>query len=147
MTDTSDRKRSGEEAVGRARQTSEDRSSAPETGIDPVPEPTDFADVPRGVWRMFGLAWLVFVGVMWIAFGGFAQGAYVVAVATFLTAVYFLLPSAMIRLGRWRARARNAAHGVETHTGRLSVGAAAVQILLLPVALTLAMAIITLWAR
>ncbi len=103
-----------------------------------------FAEIPKGIWQLFAAAWALFFGSLWIAFGGQAGSAFMVAVATGFALIYFLMPNVLVRQARRGVPSPAKIRVVETSTGRISVVEAAVQILMLPVALAVGMAVIVL---
>lgn len=108
------------------------------------PEGAVFDDIPRPVWRLFLVSWAAFLIVLWAAFGGRVESAFAVGVATFFAAMYFVTPRLVLKAAGKRTAARRPTRVVETSTGPLSIASAAIQILVLPVGLTIGMAIIAL---
>ena len=112
-----------------------------------LPEGAVFDDIPRPVWRLFLVSWGAFLDVLWAAFGGKVESAFAVGVATFFAAMYFVTPRLVLKAAGKRPAAGRRTRVVETATGPLSTGSAAVRILVLPVGLTVGMAIIALAIR
>lgn len=103
-----------------------------------------FSEIPKVIWRLFGVAWALFFASLWIAFGGRMESAFMVAVATGFAIIYFLMPYLLVGQARRGVQPPARPRFVETSTGRISVAEAAVQILMLPIALAVGMAVIVL---
>lgn len=110
-----------------------------------APEATSLAEVPRAVWHAFVGTWVVFLVTLWLAFGGTRYSAFMVAIATFLALAYFVLPPVLVRLNAAAPKCA-APREIETYTGTISAAGAAVQILLIPVVLTLGMIAMAIFA-
>lgn len=99
-------------------------STAPEIGL--------FQDIPRWVWTTFLSAWAVLFGLFIVFFATNSAAAFVVTIAVLFGLMAFGLP---MTLAAQSKRGSNECRGItHTHTGPLPVGAAAAQILLIPVA-------------
>lgn len=106
------------------------------TGQPPRQGDVPFTDLPGGIWRAFPAVWVAFFATLWWIFGGASESAYMVGVATAFGVVFFAIPMAMYRIAR-QPTALSGTGMVETLTGPLTAGAAAVQIVLVPLAVTL----------
>ena len=90
-----------------------------------------FQDMPAWIWRVFLLAWATIFGLFMAFFTVNAEATFVVAIAALTGLMAFGLPVALVG----QSRTGNPEHGstVDTHTGPLSVEAAAAQIILIPI--------------
>lgn len=95
-----------------------------------------FTDLPGGIWFALLAVWVAFFATLWWIFGGSSEGAYMVGVATVFGVVFFAVPVSMYRVAR-RPGHQRVTGLVETLTGQLTAGAATVQIVLVPLAVTL----------
>jgi hypothetical protein len=91
-----------------------------------------FRDVPRWIWILFLLSWATLFALFVLFFANDAAAAFAIAIATLFVLMAFGLP---ITMAAQSSRAGCEHHGViQTRSGPLSVGAAATQIVLIPVA-------------
>jgi hypothetical protein len=121
------------------------------SGLDREPVPADppriglFQDVPRSIWTVFLAGWTGFFLLMWIFFAVNAASAFVVTIAILFGLMAFGLPILMAR------QCRNPDHRcvgvIDTHTGPVTVGAARVQIALIPVAVVVGLLGFILFAK
>ena len=90
-----------------------------------------FQDIPGWIWRAFLLAWATIFGLFLAFFTVNAQATFAVAIAALTGLMAFGLPLALIA----QSGPGNPEHKgtVDTHTGPLSIWAAAAQIVLIPV--------------
>lgn len=94
-----------------------------------------FSDIPAGVWRAFLAIWVGFFATLWWIFGGAADSAFMVGIATVFGLVFFTVPLVMCASAPRKARLPKVV--VETLTGPLTLRDATAQILLVPLAVTL----------
>jgi hypothetical protein len=92
-------------------------------------------------WKAFLASWLAFIFAILVFFGGSRPGLFTVGVIVVLAAAFFGVPFLLWRIAQ-RTKPTIAPRDVELADGRISQSEALMQILLAPVALTLAMAII-----
>lgn len=112
----------------------------------PVPEPLDeadhsaapvppdlgvFGDIPGAIWIAFLSAWALLFGLFILFFARDGQATLSVLTAAFFALMTLGLPAALGLQSKGEPR-RNWTK-IDTRTGPLSVGAAATQILLIPV--------------
>ena len=95
-----------------------------------------FSDIPTGIWKAYLAVWVGFFATLWWMFGGHGESAFMVTIASGFGAIFFAVPIAMIGRAPHGLK-RAVAPKVETLTGLLTVRDAAAQILLIPVAVTL----------
>ena len=95
-----------------------------------------FDDIPRGIWGGFGLAWIMLFSLFWMFFAHGTAAVFAITVSTLFGAMYFGLPLVMLR--QTKPRSRLISGKIATCTGPVLVKSAAVQILLIPVALAFA---------
>lgn len=90
-----------------------------------------FHDVPRWVWRVFVAAWatLFILFILFMATGG--RAIFAIVVATFFLIMAFGIPAIMASLSN--CERPECGPIIQTRTGPLSVRAAAIQILTIPI--------------
>ena len=90
-----------------------------------------FQDMPKWIWRAYLSAWATIFGLFLAFFTITAEATFAVAIAALTGLMAFGLPIALVaQSGSGNPEQRNT---VDTHTGPLSIGAAAAQIVLIPV--------------
>ena len=94
--------------------------------------PGPFDDIPRWIWTGFLGGWSAVFGLFVLFFMTDLEAGFAVAVATMFALVAFGLPMTMAALGRGEAPLRRGV--IQTRSGPMSEGAAAVQIALIPIA-------------
>lgn len=104
-----------------------------------------FSDIPTRVWQIFVGTWVVFTGLLWMMFGHEPFTRLMLAIVTFFAFMYFMLPCAMLGQSLQDAK-KDTTGAVETLTGRLSMRDAALQILLIPLTLTLGLILMAIFA-
>ena len=97
----------------------------------PTPEIGLFQDLPAWIWRTFLAAWAVFFGLFIVFFTIDAEATFVVTIAALFAVMAFGLPMTMVAQSKCGIHECNGL--IQTHTGPLSVGAAATQIALIPI--------------
>lgn len=90
-----------------------------------------FRDIPRWIWITFLSAWAVLFGLFIVFFTTNAAATFVVTIATLFGLMAFGLP--MILAAQSRCEGPECEGLIHTHTGPLKVGAAAAQIVLIPI--------------
>ena len=96
-----------------------------------TPEIGLFQDVPKWIWTTFLSAWALLFGLFIVFFTTNAAAAFVVTIAALFGLMAFGLP---MTLAAQRKCGDHECRGiVQTHTGPLSAGAAAAQIVLVPI--------------
>lgn len=91
-----------------------------------------FADMPRWVWTVFLSAWAALFGLFALFFAINSRAAFVIAIVIFFALMAFGLPAALA--SQMRCKDHECRQVIDIRTGPLSVGAAATQILLIPIA-------------
>lgn len=91
-----------------------------------------FRDIPSWIWAIFLAAWAVVFGLFVLFFTTDGGATFAVTIATLFAAMAFGLPMAMA--GQSRCRDRECGDIIQTRSGPLSASAAAVQIVLIPIA-------------
>ena len=91
-----------------------------------------YGDIPRPIWIAFLTTWAIVFGLFVVFFTANGPAALMVVTASFFALMTLGLPAALgsVAPGPYRPWSRV----VVTHTGSLPIRAAAVQILLIPVA-------------
>ena len=97
-----------------------------------------FDDIPTGIRIGFAVAWIALFCLFWVFFAWGKEAVFAVTISTLFACIYFGLPVIMSR--QTRPRARFEPDVIQTCTGPVSTGAAATQMLLIPVALAIAIA-------
>lgn len=95
------------------------------------PEMAPFADIPSVIWTAFLSAWALLFGLFIIFFAWDGRATLDVATAAFFALMTLGLPAALCQQPRSAPRERR--RMIDTRTGPLPIGAAATQILLIPV--------------
>jgi hypothetical protein len=114
-------------------------SSHPEPPIEPNTMNIGlFADMPRWIWTIFISAWAMLFGLFALFFAITAHAAFAIAIVGFLGLMVFGLPRAMA--AQMKCDDHECREIIHIRTGPLSVGAAAMQILLIPVAAVIGLA-------
>ena len=111
-----------------------DQRAAPPAPPDMAP----FADVPRAIWIAFLSAWALLFGLFVLFFTADGQAALMVVTASFFALMTLGLPAALC--AQSTSTARDHRRIIDTRTGPLAIGAAATQILLIPVAAVVGLA-------
>ena len=95
-----------------------------------------FDDLPSGILASFGIFWTILAALFWIFFAADTGSRFAITVAILFIGFFFSVPALMSR----QAKPRLARHvdRLMIWTGPISGQAAAVQILLIPAALILA---------
>jgi hypothetical protein len=91
-----------------------------------------FADMPRWIWTIFISAWALLFGLFALFFAITDRAAFAIAIVGFFGLMVFGLPRAMAAL--MQCEDHECRQIIQIRTGPLNVGAAATQILLIPVA-------------
>lgn len=102
----------------------------PAPGGIPEPEPGPFQDMPGWIWRAYLSAWAMLFGLFLVFFTTNTSATFMVIIASFFGAMAFGLPLALVAqkpTGCTRTKI------IDTHCGPMSAGAAAAQIVLIPV--------------
>lgn len=97
-----------------------------------------FDDIPTGVRIGFAAAWFTLFAIFWIFFAWGRDAIFAVSISTLFAMMYFGLPVLMSRQTKPRSPSNRST--IETCTGPVSISSAAIQMVLIPVALTLAIA-------
>ena len=103
--------------------------------IAPVEEPAEpgpFQDIPRSVWTIFLSAWGVLFAMFVLFFAVNAAAGFAVTIAALFAIMAFGLPRTLAAQGR--CEGHQCGEVIQTHTGPLSVAAAGLQIVLIPIA-------------
>ena len=90
-----------------------------------------FQDIPRWIWVTFLSAWAVLFGLFIIFFTTNAAAAFVVTIAALFGLMAFGLP--MTLAAQSKCESQECGDLIHTHTCPLKVGAAAAQIVLIPI--------------
>ncbi len=104
-----------------------------------------FHDIPRWIWTAFLAGWAGFFLLMWLFFAVNSEATFAVVVAMLFGLMAFGLPIVMARQSN-RARPRPI-EVVHTHTGPVSVRAAAAQIAMIPIAVVIGLLGFILFAK
>jgi len=91
-----------------------------------------FGDIPRPIWIAFLSSWALFFGLFVVFFAGDGPAAIAIVTSCFFALMILGLPAALG--AQARSPSRPWQRTVRTGSGSLPVGAAAAQILLIPVA-------------
>lgn len=94
-----------------------------------------FQDIPRSIWATFLAGWAGFFLLMWLFFAVDSESTFAVTVVLLFGVMAFGLPIVLARQSRGEPGAP--CEVIETHTGPVSVRAAAAQIALIPIAVFL----------
>jgi hypothetical protein len=130
-----------------------DGGSAPSNGpgagaaapVEHSPNCGLFQDIPRSIWTVFLSGWAGFFLLMWLFFATGPVATFMVTVVILFGLMAFGLPVVMAALSN---RAPVQTNGIiQTHNGPVSVGAAGVQIALIPVAVVIGLLAFILFAR
>jgi hypothetical protein len=97
-----------------------------------------FDDMPPGILAGFSVFWAILLGLFWAFFTGDTQSRFAVAVASLLIGFFFGVPYLMARQAK--PKLARSSYQITIHTGTISTKEAAVQVLLIPSALILAIA-------
>jgi hypothetical protein len=101
---------------------------------DAPAKPTEvglFQDIPAWIWRIFFSAWATIFLLFVIVFTTNASATFVVTISAFTGLMMLGLPVTLA--GLTRQRNVKCDRVIETHSGPLSQGAAAAQIVLIPI--------------
>jgi hypothetical protein len=104
----------------------EERASPPQAL--PV---SPFGDIPKFIWTAYLSTWAVLFGLFLIFFAADGPSALAVVTASFFALMLLGLPAAMGSQTRWEESPSKGV--IETHTGPVPIGEAAMQMLLIPV--------------
>jgi hypothetical protein len=110
-------------------------SDANKDAADPC-APRPFQDLPAWVWRAFFASWGLLFLTFVLTFAVSADVRFVLGVVAAFAAVFFCTPLVLLRLTR-RGKATECGRHVDLLNGRCTNIEAAVQIILLPVALSI----------
>lgn len=127
--------RSGERVSGPAKTADPSLGPVPEerpaTVAMATADPGLFQDVPTWIWGVFLSAWATLFGLFILLFATDAESAFVITIAALFGLMAFGLPMTLAA----QSNCDKCSYGatIDTHTGPLSVGAAAAQIVLIPV--------------
>ncbi len=91
-----------------------------------------FGDIPRWVWAVFLSAWALLFSLFVLFFATNGEVAFAVTIASFFALMAFGLPAALA--AQSDCRNYHCKSVIQTRSGPLTVGAAATQILLIPIA-------------
>lgn len=106
------------------------------------PEPANAAqDVPAGVGRLIVISYAALIGALFLATAGSAYSIYMISISVLFVVMFFTVPRIFLRVEHQRGRRatfeRFMHSGMQTLTGHCSGKAALVQMLIVPVFLTL----------
>lgn len=110
---------------------SEPLDDADERAAPPLQDAGVFGDIPRAIWIAFLSAWALLFGLFIIFFTTNGPATLAVLTAAFFALMTLGLPAALGMQSKSASPHRR--RTIDTRTGPLSVGAAATQILLIPV--------------
>jgi hypothetical protein len=110
---------------------SEPLDDADERAAPPLQGTGVFGDIPRTIWIAFLAAWALLFGLFIIFFTANGEAALMVVTASFFALMTLGLPAALGALSKPASRQPH--RMIATRSGLLPVGAAATQILLIPV--------------
>jgi two-component sensor histidine kinase len=144
---------SGPDAPGSTGRSPEGRGAPPDQGgssdervaMEPMTGIGLFQDVPGAIWAMFLASWAGFFLLTWLFFAASRESSFVIAVAMLFGVMAFGLPVVIARQSNrvgYRASGR-----IDTHTGPVTVGTAAVQIALIPFAILIGLIAFILFAK
>ena len=102
-----------------------------DTASAPAPEPGPFQDIPASIWRVFLSAWGLLFLMFFVFFAVNRSASFMVTVAGLFAIMAFGLPSVLAAQGR--CEGHDCGPVIQTHTGPLSVRAAGLQIVLIPI--------------
>jgi len=100
--------------------------------LDGAPDSGLFTDIPRPIWIMFLSAWALVFGLFGLFFTTDGPATLAVVTAAFFALMILGLPAALARQSKCVRREFNGL--IDTRNGPLGVGAAATQIVLIPIA-------------
>jgi|AAFX01.1.fsa_nt_gi hypothetical protein len=116
-----------------------DQQSAAQTDAETQPidpcAPRPFQDLPAWVWRAFFASWLLLFLTFAVIFAVSGDVWFVLGVVAAFAAVFFCTPLVLLRLTR-RGKAHDCGSHVDLLYGRCTNIEAAIQIVLLPIALS-----------
>jgi hypothetical protein len=98
-----------------------------------------FDDIPPSIRGGFATAWVALFTLFWVFFAWGLEATFAVMVSTLFAIMYFGVPIIMAR--QTSPRSGYFASEIQTCTGPVSTTAAAVQIMLIPVALMIAIGV------
>jgi hypothetical protein len=98
-----------------------------------------FDDIPPSIRGGFATAWVALFTLFWVFFAWGLEATFAVMVSTLFAIMYFGVPIIMAR--QTSPRSGYFASEIQTCTGPVSTSAAAVQIMLIPVALMIAIGV------
>ncbi len=138
-----------------ADQTSADATAAPpsvtlasETRLDRPGardgEQRPFQDMPPWIWRLFFVSWAALFATFVVTFGVSSEVRFVLGVVAAFAAVFFVTPLVLLRMTRRTKSTKAKSHRrqIDILNGSCSDAEAAVQIVLLPIALMLGLIVI-----
>ena len=116
----------------------ETRADAPDANASTLAPcaPRPFQDLPAWVWRAFFASWGLLFLTFVLTFAVSADVWFVMGVVSAFAAVFFCTPLVLLRLTR-RGKAPECGRHVDLLNGRCTNSEAAIQIVLLPIALSL----------
>jgi hypothetical protein len=108
-------------------------------------EQRPFQDMPQWIWKLFFASWLALFAAFVIIFGVSGNVRFVLGVVAAFATVFFVTPLVLLRLTRRgsRTQLRTPGRHVDLLYGRCSQTEAAVQIVLLPIALAVGLIVIS----
>jgi hypothetical protein len=100
--------------------------------LDSAPDSGLFTDIPKPIWIIFLSAWALVFGLFGLFFTTDGPATLAVVTAAFFALMILGLPAALARQSKCARREFNGLF--DTRNGPLGVGAAATQIVLIPIA-------------
>jgi hypothetical protein len=100
--------------------------------LDSAPDSGLFTDIPKPIWIIFLSAWALVFGLFGLFFTTDGPATLAVVTAAFFALMILGLPAALARQSKCARREFNGL--IDTRNGPLGVGAAATQIVLIPIA-------------
>jgi hypothetical protein len=104
-----------------------------------------FSDIPWSIWIAFLSAWAMLFGLFLVFFATDGPAAMAVVTACFFAIMILGLPAMLCAQSRGPERPSDGR--IKTHTGTVSVGAAATQILLIPIGSVIGLATLIILIR
>lgn len=112
---------------------------APKAVETPPPVVQPFSELGGGVARVFLISWAIFALIVLVAFGGKMDVLFNLGVVAAFGAMFFGVPLVLLRIKR---KAHKPKVYVDTPNGRMSQTEAMAQIVMVPVILSVGMAVI-----
>jgi hypothetical protein len=103
--------------------------------VTTAPQPSNpgpFDDIPPWIWKAYMFGWIAVFGLFVMFFTTDGGAAFAITVAVMFVMMAFGLPMTIAAVGRSEGHQRNGV--IQTATGPMGEGAAAVQIALIPIA-------------